>query len=196
MRKYEVRSAITKCSICGKRVCNAFFDKESPIYLQMVEKNCCYDCAYWEDLIANPPENMEVVNQTLYDFKPYIEPKLGMFLGQTMWILKKDGTPMMSNDVWNKGKIPLQFRDRLPDTAYEVSKKTYKKLTTGRMGCRSVGCFDRYHCYRYDYRHEFGQAPYNRVPRDWIVGDEGCPAFINLREIKHFDYIDINDILS
>ena len=115
---------------------------------------------------------------------------------ETIYIQKKDGTALMSNDVWNKGAIPIRFQSWFPDTAYSISKKTYKKLIRGRMGCRARGCFDRYHCYRYDYKREFAEGPYNAIPKDWIVGEERCPAFIDLREIKNFDYIDINDILN
>ena len=146
-------------------------------------------------MIINPPECMEIINQTVYSFLPYQEPRFGIILGETLYILRKNGELAMTNDAWNKGVIPWRFQDRLPNTAYSLSKKVFNKLSKGRMGCLARGCFDRYHCYRYNYRMEFDVGPYNCVPKDWIVGSERCPAFINLKDIRGFDYIDINDIL-
>ena len=186
-----VREEISKCVYCGKDICTFNFDKKSPIYLMMRKVGCCYECAYWENLYDNPLEHMEVIEHTLYDFLPYREPRFGEMLGSTMYILRIDGTPVYSNDVWKKGKIPNYFLHKFPETAYPISKKTYKKLTTGRMGCVAIGCLDRYHCYRYNIQNELKTGPYNKVPRDWIVGDEKCPAFINLKEIKHYNYTNI-----
>ena len=185
----------TICTVCGNEFRLSQYNSSSKLYPIMAEEDICYECAYWEEMIHNLPQFAQVVNQTLYDFLPWKEPQFGQILGETMYILEKTGRPLASNDVWNKGKIPLRFQEQLPDTAYMVSKKTYAKLTRGSVGCCARGCYDRYHCYRYDYRKEFADGPFNQIPKDWVVGGEKCSAFINLREIKNFDYVNINDIL-
>lgn len=187
---------LEKCTVCGQKIYIKNYSAKSPLYQAMCQNQICYECAYWQNIINHPFKYMQIVNQTLYEFLPWKEPCLGQILGQKMFILHKSGKPMKSNDVWEKGRIPYRFQKYLPDTAYLIEKKTYTKLTKGRVGCVARGCYDRYHCYRYNYRIEFETGPYNQVPKDWVVGNEKCPAFINLREIKNFDYIDINDILT
>ena len=179
-----------KCKYCGKKIYSTEFtpklDKS-----QLV----CGECAYWNNLINTPNQYIEVINYTAFEFLPYQEPGLGKILGETMYILRKNGEVAMSNDVWEKGKIPDRFLSYFPNTAYAISKKIYRKLSKGKMGCWAKGCFDRYHCYRYDYKKEIGKEPYNIVPKDWTVGNEHCPAFINILDIKGLEFFDINDIL-
>ncbi len=184
---------ILKCEYCGKRLYG--IDPGSDM-AKGKEPCICPQCNYWIKLTKKSKRHIEIIQGVVYEFLSWKTPKYGQMLGQTMYILRKNGEIACSNHVWEKGKVPALFREHFPDTAYIISKKIYNNLSKGNLKCWAKGCYDRYHCIRYDYRQEFGGEPYNIIPRDWIVGNEHCPAFVNILDIKGYEFFDINDNLS
>ena len=180
------------CEKCGKKIRADCYNKSSGIYNRMLSESICYDCAYWLEMTDNMPETYEIVNGICYDFQPYcnkIKAKTANLghNGKIFYILKNDGSVLMSNDVWNKGEVPAQYKDKLKDTAIFIPREIYEPLTRRRAVCENKGCYDRYHCFFYDFRIEYDTGPFNKIPRDWIIGNEYCKAFANIAKIPGFN---------
>lgn len=181
-----------KCKKCGK---NQFFFNlyaKEPLTSLMKHKKLCWECAYWEEFITNPPENLEIIGNQAYQIMPYIKDvEYGQILGgghkRPRYILRKNWTSARSNDYWWIATIPSRFQHALKPTAWWTNRKTYESIQRSKHKCTAKGCLDRYHCFRYQYQIDFPTGPYNNVPKDWNIGEEHCPAFISTRTIKDFD---------
>lgn len=189
------------CARCGKKYFTYNIYTNSEIYRLMERKKICWECAYWEKFITLPPDHLEIIGNKCYQIFPFIEsPDMFQILGgggKTKYLLKRDGTCNKVNDIWWLNTIPWQYQQQLKPTGWWVTKKFYERFIRMKKPCTAKGCLDRYHCYRYQYQQEFGAAPYNKVPLDWIVGDEHCPAFLPLKEIKDYDeYVKPSDIID
>ncbi len=187
MKKPAIK--IQTCSCCGKKYWPLPV-ADSPVTMKMVDEHVCYDCANWKLLIDQPKEHCEIIAGIYYDFLPPQKIDApGLFLGGTgmRYILKKDGSVKKSNDIWQIGEVPLAFRDALSDTGWWVTKKLYNRLRKPWFWCNNIGCYERYHCLRYDVKQEYNKKPYNKIPNTWIVGKEKCPSFLNILEIQHYD---------
>ena len=99
------------------------------------------------------------------------------FGGHEFYIRKFDGTLIKSNNVWHQGKIPEHFRKDLPDTADFLTLMDFQKLKNDPYKCMAKGCWDRYHCLRYDQSCE-KDGPFNIIPDSHIPGNEHCPSFV------------------
>lgn len=101
--------------------------------------------------------------------------------GQTIYIMKADGTVKRSNDVWHQGEIPEMFRHLFPNTAKFISCQLFRRLNNRSwFQCQRKGCYDRYHCYWYHPElTEPDGEPWNIIPDNWIIGGEMCPNFVN-----------------
>lgn len=187
------------CNQCGKKFWNhgwAF----SPLGEFAKRKEVCLECARWLDYIRKQHKDHIIIDGVIYRVLPKQKKAYGVILGskgKIKFILKKDRTAIESNDIWVVGTIPELFRDKLPDTGWWVTDKTMgKRLVSEDFKCEGRQCYDRYHCYRYDYTQEFEEGPFNAIPKDWIVGDERCGSFVNIQCIKGYDYYNIKDILT
>ncbi len=199
--KQFIRDTISFCSECGKRILNYGYDDSNPIYKIMKERDIRYECAYWPNFIANPPEHLEIIGGKCYQVLPEQQKTPMKTLGsegRMHYLLRKNGEIEKSNDVWLLSEVPLKHRDELKDTAWWITKRGYFKLKRLPFQCWSKGCMDRYHCFRYDYRREFNkEGPFNIPPKDWIVGEEHCKEFVNILDIRDYDeYFSIDDILN
>ena len=189
------------CTKCGKTYFAYNMYSNSVVVKIMEQKQVCWECAYWENFIMTPPDHLEVIGNRCYQIFPYVE-KTDVFQilgggGETGYFLKKDGTCAPVNDVWWINVIPWQYQQQFQPTGWWVTRNFYRKYMRMRKPCTAKGCLDRYHCYRYQYQQEFGKEPYNIVPKDWVVGDERCPAFLPLSEIKGYDeYVKPSDIID
>ncbi len=185
-----------KCPCCGKIFWSFNSDIEAKSYNKEWNGYLCRDCAVWLDYINKENPYTEVIAGVCYDFLPpqtNIRPG-DMLGGKGMkYILKKDGSTKKSNDIWKIGVVPQRFKERLSDTGWWISKKNFSHLRYGWYLCDNKGCYDRYHCLRYDIRQE-KSGPYNTIPENWIIGDEKCPIFINANEIEDFEGHDISEI--
>ena len=187
------------CNHCGRKFWNhgwAF----SPLAEFANKHGVCLECAKWLQFASKRQKGVEVIDGVVWRILPKQEKRYGAILGgkgKNVYILKKDGTAIESNDIWQIGTVPELFRERIPDTAYWVTdKKMGKRLVSENFQCEGRQCYDRYHCYRYDYTQEFEDGPFNKIPKDWVVGNERCGSFINIQCIAGYDYYNINDILN
>lgn len=189
------------CSKCGKSYFSFNMYTNSEIYHLMESENICWECAYWKRFIAVPPEHLEVIGNKCYQILPFVDsPTIYQILGgngEIRYFLRRNGICEKVNDIWWLNTIPWQYQQELKPTGWWVSKRFYDRAKRVKKTCTARGCLDRYHCYRYLYQQEFDKEPYNKVPLDWIVGNEHCPAFLPLREIKDFDeYVKPSDIID
>ena len=155
----------------------------------MKKNNVCYECAFWEELIAYPPEYMEVINQQCLRLHPVANKKDKTLTlggkGKMRYFMRTDGSLIQSNDIWTIGTIPERFISQLPTTAVEITLKAYRQLKKSSKKCYARGCMDRYHCFRYDRALENDEkGSFNAIPPKWNVGDEHCGFFINIQDIK------------
>lgn len=171
---------IFKCSICGNDYNLDNFDMKSSLPQMMRDRHFCFTCAFWTNKIESPDPNREIIDGQHYVFYP--GPNSAYFQGfggRTFYAIRNNGELITSNNVWHQGDIPSWFRDKLPDTAKFISARTFRKLRDNPFKCKSKGCWDRYHCFRYDISIEKEAGPWNVVPKNHVVGQEDCESFIN-----------------
>lgn len=187
------------CDKCGRKVAADWADDDVGLHKRMLELSYCDTCAYWHDILNNKPDNYEIIGGVCYRVLPYVpkrKSQIGAIFGSNrkrFWLLKSDGTIYKSNDMWVVGKIPKQFW--FEDTAWIITPKTHKKLAERPVcrKCNSIGCYDRYHCLYYDWSSEI-DGGFNAIPRDHIVGSDGCKNFINInKDIKNYNPFHIFD---
>jgi hypothetical protein len=172
---------IQTCSICKVAYEPGSFDPNALLVKLMDERNICFRCAFWSDKIENPLPYREIINGEHYVFHPYQNKPVFFqgYGGREFYALRNDGSLIMSNNVWYQGQIPEIFREKLPDTARMISKKTYKKLVGNNFKCQAKGCWDRYHCFRYDISIEESAGAWNVIPCMHVPGEENCESFIH-----------------
>ena len=176
------------CSICGNE---EYLQKQGEDYrILYIDKEIntmliykvCRRCAYWINLIHNPPEDLEIINKGAWIIKPMIESGPLKFINKSneefVNIQRKNLTYTRTNRSYFIGYVPLIFIDKFPNTAKFISKAVYKKICRGRL-CKRIGCWDRYNCMRYNISIEKLSGPYNVIPKYHVIGDENCPSFIN-----------------
>lgn len=87
-----------------------------------------------------------------------------------------------------KAKVSPAFTELLPDQYRFISADTFFKIKEYcAPDCKSKGCFDRYHCYWYNVKLMEKYGPWNKIPKNYIVGSEMCESFIN-KEQMYVDY--------
>lgn len=171
---------VFNCSLCGQED-NLDEYNSCAILDIMRQKQVCFNCAFWIDKINNPPIGQEIIGGHHYIVHPFVkrpENIIKGFLGREFYIRKLDGTLIKSNNVWHQGKIPEHFKNQFPDTANFLPLMIFQRLANDPHICKAKGCWDRYHCLRYDKTSE-GDIPFNIVPESHCAGDEHCPSFIN-----------------
>lgn len=153
----------------------------------MRAERLCFDCAYWKDYIENPTPGTAIVSGALYAFIPNRN-KI-----DRRNIRKKDIT--FAYDLAQKeaitciapvfkGKLTPAFANLLPDQYRFISAETYFRIKEYCAPyCNSKGCLDRYHCFWYHPEISEPNKPWNKIPKNYIVGSEMCESFINKEEM-------------
>ena len=178
------------CSCCGKKYWDFAASFRNHAQDSAWQGDLCDDCASWIKYINSSDDNLEVIAGVCYNFLPpqrEIKPGDTLGGGRMKYILKKNGEIKKSNDIWKIGEVPQALRDKLPDTGWWISRKLFRRLKQRAFQCKNKGCYDRYHCLRYNIKQEYVNGPYNKIPRSWCVGGENCPSFCNILEIQHYD---------
>jgi len=174
------------CELCGQQDCLDNYLDNCDYLPIMAKRHVCFHCAFWIHKIENPPPNRMIIGGCHYTVHPFMKRPNNVikgFSGREFYIRKMNGQLIKSNNVWCQGNIPEQFRPQLPDDAHFLSLMTFQKLSHDNHQCFAKGCWDRYHCLRYNRENEKGE-PFNIVPSNHKVGSENCPSFINLNELK------------
>lgn len=186
-----------KCQICGRKFLAMGLQK-TKLGSYAKDHSLCLECAKWAQLSENRPKDLEIIDGVAYKCLPHIRKEYGMHLGgegKERLIIHPDGTYRFSNDIWTIGTIPERFRNILPNTGWWIDIKYLCRLKRGVLHCRGKMCYDRYHCFRYDYKQEYGIGPYNILPKDHVAGSENCKEFIDIRDITNYPYFNIEDAL-
>lgn len=186
MRKMHqpLLNGIRFCKLCGARMLFQGYHEEHRISMLMHKHKICYECAWWEEFIKFPLANSEVVNGKVLKICPEIDKKekhvrLGGKGKLRYFYLENKGISIRSNDVWAIATVPERFRDRVPDTAIELSNMGYTK-TKDKKRCYSKACYDRYNCFRYNIQKEIKEGgPYNTIPGFWKPGASQCKYFLS-----------------
>lgn len=181
------------CEKCGRKepLKTPASDNESVSQI-MMDKCYCYECAYWEAVKNGLFGEYVTINGVCYLPLPPVskEDALVGILGQggkKMFMLKSDGEAIYSNDCWIIGMVPQRLLKDFPDTAFSINKRAYNLISRNTRKCVKRGCMDRYHCYFYDMECE-PSGPFNKIPKDYVVGSEKCTRFVNLnKDICHYD---------
>lgn len=105
---------MVKCVICGKEI-------EKSQYLGTILcSGECFTKDYWRRVIAEKEKHI-IINGVCYrDCGNVDNPPRGLTLGHAgrrFWIRFKDGSTLITNNLWYQGEIPDEFREDLPDTA-------------------------------------------------------------------------------
>lgn len=171
------------CKSCGCKMLFQGYDLKHRLTHSMLEKQYCYECAYWQDKIDYPEEYLEVVGERALKILPLVTNRdTSMFLGtrgKMRYFIRNDSSLFKSNDVWLIGIIPERFRSLLKTTAKEITSQAFNNLYRNTKRCHARGCFDRYQCLRYKQDIEKTNGPFNKVPKNWKTGDEHCKYFLN-----------------
>lgn len=179
----KILNGVRFCKYCGSRMLFQGYDIQHRFTYIMNRDTICYTCAFWQDILEYPPECMEIIGSRCMKIYPVADKKDKSLIlggkGKMHYFVRHDLSIFQSNDIWLIGTIPENFRDRLKPTAKEITQKTFIKLQRNPMKCKARGCFDRYHCLRYNLELEQNGA-FNSVPLKWKVGDEHCKFFIDI----------------
>lgn len=181
---------VRRCSRCGKRLLWQGYSTQHKLTKLMERKSLCYDCAYWEDIIANPPRHMEVVGRSILQVCPEADKSDRTVIlggkGKFRFFLTNDFRAFRSNDVWLLGRVDDEHARMFAPTAIEITRKAYASLMENPRKCKARACFDRYRCLRYNLALE-AEGAYNKIPKGWKIGDERCKYFIDMDKdiIKH-----------
>lgn len=143
----------------------------------------CFDCAYWMNQQNNPEPDTIVISGKLYKLTT---PLKQLPLSKTRAMDLQFVVKIDTNDVYVvtgmvlRGTIPERLSRLVPDQYKFITRDEYRRVVgfNAEM-CLSKGCFDRYHClwYRADIAEPV--EPWNIVPKDYQIGGEHCPSFIN-----------------
>lgn len=103
-----------RCVICGKEI------EKSSYSNAVLCSSECFHKHFWLEIIAEKDKHIIVNGECYYDGGNVDLKSPHGFLGfggRRFWIRFKDGKTSTTNNLWYNGKIPDEFRDRLPDTA-------------------------------------------------------------------------------
>lgn len=179
------------CNKCGKKDYPDLY--YSPWTTKLMIKNClCNTCANWSEIINRKEGDMIIIDGVAYSFLPQqknIMPNSTLgYNGEWLFALKKDGKVIGSNDVWRLGVPPDSFLNEF-NNGWFISRKAYNIIRIRKNMCHKRGCLDRFHCYLYDIATERDKR-FNKVPKDYIIGSEKCPVFVNItKDIKHYNVL-------
>lgn len=142
----------------------------------------CPNCARWVAIIK-----LSKVTHNLIRLgnKCWISSRDHKISKHSIYYISEEGTPGKFKSKEFLGVMPEVLFDKLKSSGVRVSRAVYETAMKSQMkagGCKSVGCWDRYHCIWYNSSKE--ERPYNDIPDDAYPGIEGCPAFINNNIIK------------
>lgn len=182
--RLPIHNKIKRCALCNALIYMDRYDERDRHVHIMKRDNICYNCAYWTNLSKYRPEHFEVFNGEAIIAYPIVAKKSDKTVrlgsgGDSHYFLRTDRSLVASNDIWKYGKIPPAFRHLFPDTVIEISKMAHHRLRRNPRVCHARGCLDRYSCLRYDISDEQRYGAYNKIPKNWCVGNEKCKQFVN-----------------
>lgn len=105
------------CKECKQTISFAFVDS---VKKQLKEKQLCFSCNFWDNLITEVPDNQRIVIEG-HHYIPLPEEdgptRFKGYGGRTFIIHKENGETITTSNLWHQGKIPEHYRNRLPNNA-------------------------------------------------------------------------------
>lgn len=192
----KILKSFKKCFVCGNRIYFQGYTDKDDLTQIMKEKTLCYQCAFWERLITERPEYLEIVGNKCLRIFPLVPYKVKLDKtvrlggkGKRRYFMRDDWSVFESNDIWVVGIVPDRFADKLKPTAVEITKQAFRQLGFNCKKCKARACFDRYQCFRFDLSLEQDRmGAYNQPPSSWEIGGEHCRYFLDKNNV----YIDEN----
>lgn len=178
------------CSFCGKREdLEIFRTTDSPLVAKMRGEQLCFDCAYWKHWIDEPEPDTIIVSGSLYKLtSPLCKPTHQQLRANNIRFLLEKST----RNVYGcfgpilRGHIPQQFSQLLPDQYRFITQDVYQRINGFEAEmCLSKGCFDRYHCIWYNAAVAEPDEPWNIIPKNYQIGSESCPSFVNKYDLHN-----------
>lgn len=172
------------CSHCGKQEdLESFRSINNPLVSKMRNEQICFDCAYWMNRLNNPEPDTFVISGKLYKLNaPFKRLPFRRTRAIALKFVIKVGTKEVYaiTDMILRGTIPPRLSKLVPDQYKFITRDEYRRIIRYEAEmCLSKGCFDRYHCLWYQADIAEPDEPWNIVPKDYQIGGENCPSFIN-----------------
>lgn len=172
------------CKICGRLVEPDIFLLRTQLLGPMLRFHECYNCAFWRQLAANAPQNSVVINGELVTTEFSLTQPFLPLLRKRIYLLYRDGQTAEINSIFTYGKIPDAFLSCFKTEAAIVPRDIYIRAKNNQgHKCLMKGCYDRYHCFFYNADEVETAGPWNNIPKNYQVGWEQCPIFINKTEL-------------
>lgn len=131
----------------------------------------------------NPEPDTIVVSGELYKLtQPLKQLPLSKTKARALQFLAKTGTKDVYavTDMILRGAIPPRLSKLVPNQYKFITRDEYRRIVRfDAEMCLSKGCFDRYHCLWYRADIAEPAEPWNIVPKDYQIGGENCPSFID-----------------
>ena len=170
-----------QCQFCGAEYEPRAFLKKHRLTKTILKLHICYECAFWYD--QSQSSDGIIINGKHYTCTPLHDAfASNRTTNPVTCILMHSGELIATDFLCCTGVIPDRFLARMPDNAWFISVKNYRKLARNPFRCRLKGCWDRYNCARYDSSVE-KDGPWNIVPSSHVAGSECCESFINKFEL-------------
>ena len=180
------------CSFCGKREdVEIFRFVQAPLVVKMRGERLCFECAYWKSLLENPESDTITINGSLYKhIEPLQRPNLNTVRSTSMKLMIDVDTRDICGcrSLIYRGRVPTRFIGQFPNRYKFITLDQYRRIYRYEAEmCLSKGCFDRYHCMWYNAAIAEPGEPWNIIPKNYIIGGENCPSFVNKYDIFSTD---------
>lgn len=180
------------CTCCGKREdLEAFRSLRNPLVSKMRSEQICFECAYWLNWLENPEPDTITMNGKLYKLDPPLRQlPVCQATAKSLRFVIKIGTKEVYavKNMMLKGTVPAHLSHLIVDQYRFIARDEYCRIIgfNAEM-CLSKGCFDRYHCLWYRKDIAEPNEPWNIIPKDYQIGGECCPSFIDKYKFNNHD---------
>lgn len=180
------------CSNCGKQEdLEAFRSIKNPLVSKMRNKQICFECAYWMNQLSTPEPDTIIVSGKLYKLTMPLERlPLSKTRAKALQFIVRAGTKEVYavTGMILRGVIPPRLSQLVQDQYKFITRDEYcRVIRFDAEMCLSKGCFDRYHCLWYRSDIAEPDEPWNIIPKDYQIGGERCPSFINKYKLYNND---------
>ncbi len=176
------------CSHCGDLVnLEDFKALNTPMVSLMRKSRLCFGCAYWMTWIAENRLSAIIVDGGIWEpLEPLFMPTIKQAIGKSIKLLMEYSTRRIygCNSIALRSKVPDKFVNELPDQYTFITFEQYRRIYNyDAEMCLSKGCFDRYQCFWYNAKIAEPNEPWNKIPKNYKIGSECCPSFVNKNDI-------------
>lgn len=110
---------VITCQICGVTQQATYSE---PTKSNMVERQLCFHCLFWTELLEADRTDMFVAEGHHYHIGPEEGGGPGGirargYGGRKHFVQFKDGRRVTTTNLWHQGEVPKRFRDKFPDDA-------------------------------------------------------------------------------